>query len=65
GFMAGVMRKMLFNTMWTLSLANDKYNNNRPQLSFLNFVEDRGTSKANRQKVSARLLRNRTYALSV
>ncbi|KAG0230107.1 hypothetical protein BGW41_002605 [Actinomortierella wolfii] len=65
GFLAGVMRKMIFNTMWTLSLANDKYNNNRPQLSFLNFVEDRGTSKANRQKVSARLTRNRTYAMTM
>ncbi|KAF9280964.1 hypothetical protein BGZ68_006920 [Mortierella alpina] len=55
GLMAGMMRKMLFNTMWSFSMANDKYNNNRPQLSFLPFVDDRASSKAQKQKVSARL----------
>ncbi|KAG0209583.1 hypothetical protein BGX28_010198 [Mortierella sp. GBA30] len=55
GFMAGMMRKFMFNTVWSFNMKNDKYNNNRPQLSFLPFVEDRGTSKALKQKTSQRL----------
>lgn len=56
GFIAGVVRKIVFNTAWTFNAVNDRYNNNRPQLSFLPFIEDRGISKANKQKVSERLL---------
>ncbi|KAG0359305.1 hypothetical protein BC939DRAFT_529766 [Gamsiella multidivaricata] len=58
GLLASMMRKLLFNSTWSFSIANDKFNNNRPQLSFLPFVEDRATSKANKQKVSERLTRN-------
>ncbi|KAI1316542.1 hypothetical protein EDD11_009881 [Mortierella claussenii] len=58
GFMAGVMRKLVFNTAWSFNVKNDKFNNNRPQLSFLPFVEDRATIKANKQKVSTRLTRS-------
>ncbi|KAG0320052.1 hypothetical protein BGZ99_004703 [Dissophora globulifera] len=55
GIKATLMRKLLFNTAWTFSLKSDKFNNYRPQLSFLPFVEDRGTSKANKQKIAERL----------
>ncbi|KAF9923804.1 hypothetical protein BGZ67_009653 [Mortierella alpina] len=55
GFVAGMMRKFMFNTVWSFNMKNDKFNNNRPQLSFLPFVEDRGTSKAVKQKVSRRM----------
>ncbi|KAF9927456.1 hypothetical protein FBU30_003255 [Linnemannia zychae] len=58
GLVAGMMRKFIFNSLWSFNIKNDKYNNNRPQLSFLPFVEDRGHSKANRQKVSSRLSAN-------
>ncbi|KAG0299209.1 hypothetical protein BGZ98_010251 [Dissophora globulifera] len=57
GFFAGMMRRLLFNAAWSFDMANDKFNNHRPQLSFLPFVEDRATSKANKQKVSERLTR--------
>ncbi|KAK3823971.1 MAG: hypothetical protein JOS17DRAFT_752783 [Linnemannia elongata] len=64
GLMAGMMRKFIFNAFWSFNMKNDKYNNNRPQLSFLPFVEDRGASKANRQKISGRLLAsNKTLAV--
>ncbi|KAF9142892.1 hypothetical protein BGX30_001884 [Mortierella sp. GBA39] len=63
GLMAVMMRRFMFNAFWSFNMKNDKYNNNRPQLSFLPFVEDRGTSKANRQKVSSRLLANKTFAV--
>ncbi|KAF8924006.1 hypothetical protein EDD21DRAFT_231033 [Dissophora ornata] len=63
GFMAGIMRKFMFNTVWSFNMRNDKFNNNRPQLSFLPFVEDRGASKANRQKASARLSGNMAFAI--
>ncbi|KAF9091958.1 hypothetical protein BGX29_006012 [Mortierella sp. GBA35] len=64
GLVAGMIRKFVFNAVWSFNMKNDKFNNNRPQLSFLPFVEDRGTSKANRQKISGRLLAsNRTYAV--
>ncbi|KAF8948311.1 hypothetical protein BGZ47_005613 [Haplosporangium gracile] len=64
GLMAGMMRKFIFNAFWSFNMKNDKYNNNRPQLSFLPFVEDRGGSKANRQKISGRLLaNNKTFAV--
>ncbi|KAG0050431.1 hypothetical protein BGZ83_004807 [Gryganskiella cystojenkinii] len=59
GFMAGMMRKVLFNTVWSFNRTNDKFNCNRPQLSFLPFIEDRGASKPAKQKVSERLTRNR------
>lgn len=62
GFKAGLMRRFMFSTVWSFNLMNDKLNNNRPQLSFLPFVEDRGLSKANRQKVSGRLTR-KTFAI--
>ncbi|KAI9238769.1 hypothetical protein MVEG_10896 [Podila verticillata NRRL 6337] len=62
GFKAGLMRRFMFSTVWSFNLKNDKLNNNRPQLSFLPFVEDRGLSKANRQKVSGRLTR-KTFAI--
>ncbi|KAF9349586.1 hypothetical protein BGX26_012127 [Mortierella sp. AD094] len=55
GLVVGMKRKLLFNSTWTISMADDRLNNNRPQLSFLPFVEDRATSRANRQKVSTRL----------
>ncbi|KAK3806276.1 MAG: hypothetical protein J3Q66DRAFT_392910 [Benniella sp.] len=58
GFLAGVMRRIVFNTAWTFNVMNDKTNNNRPQLSFLPFVEDRAPCKAFKQKVSERLLRS-------
>ncbi|KAG0198576.1 hypothetical protein BGX28_007982 [Mortierella sp. GBA30] len=58
GLVAGMMRKLIFNAVWSFSMANDKYNNNRPQLSFLPFVEDRGISKAHKQKISARLTKS-------
>jgi hypothetical protein len=60
GLKAGLMRKFMFNNAWSFNMGNDKFNNNRPQLSFLPFVEDRGSSKANRQKISSRLSGNRT-----
>ncbi|KAK5809478.1 hypothetical protein F5H01DRAFT_349383 [Linnemannia elongata] len=64
GLMAGMMRKFIFNAFWSFNMKNDKYNNNRPQLSFLPFVEDRGASKANSQKISSRLLaNNKTFAV--
>jgi len=56
-----MMRKLLFNTVWTFNMNNDKFNCNRPQLSFLPFVEDRASSKANKQKVSSRLVRNKIF----
>ncbi|KAF9319773.1 hypothetical protein BG003_008280 [Podila horticola] len=62
GLKAGLMRRFMFSTVWSFNLKNDKLNNNRPQLSFLPFVEDRGLSKANRQKVSGRLTR-KTFAI--
>ncbi|KAF9993894.1 hypothetical protein BGZ80_005951 [Entomortierella chlamydospora] len=58
GLVVGMKRKFLFNNTFTFSMANDAFNNNRPQLSFLPFVEDRATSKAYRQKVSSKLARN-------
>ncbi|KAG0348198.1 hypothetical protein BG004_005741 [Podila humilis] len=61
GLKAGMMRRFMFSA-WTFNLKNDKANNNRPQLSFLPFVEDRGHSKAARQKISGRLTRNRTFS---
>ncbi|KAG0374729.1 hypothetical protein BGX24_010027 [Mortierella sp. AD032] len=62
GLVAGIMRKVMFNAVWSLSMNNDKYNNNRPQLSFLPFVEDRGSIRANRQKISDRLVAsNKTF----
>ncbi|KAF9426071.1 hypothetical protein BGZ94_006973 [Podila epigama] len=63
GLKAGLMRKFMFSPVFSFTMKNDKVNNNRPQLSFLAFVEDRGSSKANRQKISGRLTRNKTYAL--
>ncbi|KAF9900189.1 hypothetical protein EC991_007791 [Linnemannia zychae] len=56
GLVVGMMRKFIFNAMWSFNMKNDKYNNNRPQLSFLPFVEDRGSSRAHRQKISDRLV---------
>ncbi|KAF9111537.1 hypothetical protein BGX27_004795 [Mortierella sp. AM989] len=41
GIMVGMMRKFLFNASWTIKMVNDRFNNNRPQISFLPFVEDR------------------------
>ncbi|ORZ08771.1 hypothetical protein BCR41DRAFT_388497 [Lobosporangium transversale] len=58
GFLAGMMRKLIFSAALGLNAANDKFNNNRPQLSFLPFVEDRATSKAYKQKISARLYKS-------
>lgn len=63
GFKAGIMRKFMFSTVWSFNMRNDKFNNNRPQLSFLPFVEDRGSSKATRQKISGRLSGNKTFAV--
>ncbi|KAF9128679.1 hypothetical protein BGW39_004851 [Mortierella sp. 14UC] len=64
GLVAGMMRKFIFNAMWSSSMKNDKYNNNRPQLSFMPFVEDRGSSRANRQKISDRLVASsKTYPI--
>jgi hypothetical protein len=63
GFKAGIMRKFMFNTVWNFNMKNDKFNNNRPQLSFLQFVEDRGSSKASKQKISSRLSGNRSFSM--
>ncbi|KAG0286634.1 hypothetical protein BGZ96_009286 [Linnemannia gamsii] len=63
GLMAEMKRKFILNA-FSSNMKNDKLNNNRPQLSFLPFVEDRGASKANRQKISGRLLaNNKTFAV--
>ncbi|KAF8939929.1 hypothetical protein BGZ58_008315 [Dissophora ornata] len=58
GLVAGVMRRLIFNTAWNFNMGNDKFNSSRPQLSFLPFVEDRGSNKAKEQKISERLLRD-------
>ncbi|KAG0265824.1 hypothetical protein BG011_003975 [Mortierella polycephala] len=55
GLRAGIMRKFMFNSVWSFNMKNDKFNNNRPQLSFLPFVEDRGLCKASRQKISSKM----------
>ncbi|KAF9194272.1 hypothetical protein BGZ51_000432 [Haplosporangium sp. Z 767] len=63
GFRAGIIRKFMFNSVWSFNMKNDKLNNNRPQLSFLPFVEDRGQCKANRQKISSRLSGHKTFTM--
>ncbi|KAG0366579.1 hypothetical protein BC939DRAFT_475328 [Gamsiella multidivaricata] len=63
GFKAGMVRKFMFGIVGSFNLKNDKLNNNRPQLSFLPFVEDYGSSKANRQKISARLSGSKTFTI--
>ncbi|KAF9438421.1 hypothetical protein BGZ76_007945 [Entomortierella beljakovae] len=58
GILVGMMRRLVFNSFWSFNMRNDKFNCNQPQLSFLPFVEDRGSCKGLKQKPSERSRQN-------